>query len=368
MNPLSTFWNRIQRSLIPELEEDLGPLTEKQQRLVAILEIVRVEEFVPQPITGFRGRLEKDRRPIARAFIAKMVYNLPLTKQLIEQLKSDPQLRRICGWERRSNVPSESTFSRAFATFAETTMPQRVHAAMIEKHEKNRVIGHLSKDSTAIEAREKPVKKKKKIKSNKLTTFGRGRPKKGEQRPPKEPTRLALQATGMPLAEMIEELPTRCDVGTKKNSQGYLVSWVGYKFHVDWADGDIPISCLLTSASIHDSQAAIPLMVMSRQQVTNLYDLMDSAYDAPEIKALSRSLGHVPIIDHNPRRGSKREFDPATAVRYNERSTAERGFSQLKDNFGGSTVRVRGYEKVYAHLMCGILALTAVQLLRLVVT
>ena len=109
-------------------------------------------------------------------------------------------------------------------------------------------------------------------------------------------------------------------------------------------------------------------MVMSRQQVTNLYDLMDSADDAPEIKALSRSLGHVPLIDHNPRRSTTIEFDPATAVRYNERSTAERGFSQLKDNFGGTMVRVRGQAKVYAHLMCGILALTAVQLFRLVVT
>jgi len=39
--------------------------------------------------------------------------------------------------------------------------------------------------------------------------------------------------------------------------------------------------------------------------VTNLYDLMDSAYDAPEIHATSRAFGHVPIIDPNPRRGGK---------------------------------------------------------------
>ena len=29
---------------------------------------------------------------------------------------------------------------------------------------------------------------------------------------------------------------------------------------------------------------------------------MDSAYDAPEIRAFSQKLGHVPIIDLNPRR------------------------------------------------------------------
>jgi hypothetical protein len=35
--------------------------------------------------------------------------------------------------------------------------------------------------------------------------------------------------------------------------------------------------------------------------VTSLYDLMDSAYDAPEIAQRSHALGHVPIIDKNPR-------------------------------------------------------------------
>lgn len=55
---------------------------------------------------------------------------------------------------------------------------------------------------------------------------------------------------------------------------------------------------------------------------------------------------------------------PAAAVRYRERSTAERGNAQLKDNFGGRFVRVRGHAKVKAHLMFGILALTADTLLR----
>src|ERR1700746_1914851 len=40
---------------------------------------------------------------------------------------------------------------------------------------------------------------------------------------------------------------------------------------------------------------------MTASRVINLYDLMDSAYDAPEIKAKSLALGHVPIIDPHPR-------------------------------------------------------------------
>ncbi len=50
---------------------------------------------------------------------------------------------------------------------------------------------------------------------------------------------------------MLKDLPKACDVGTKKNSKGYKTSWTGYKLHVDSADGGIPISCILTSVSVH---------------------------------------------------------------------------------------------------------------------
>jgi len=131
------------------------------------------------------------------------------------------------------------------------------------------------------------------------------------------------------------------------------------------ADGGIPISAILTSASLHDSQAAIPLMQMSSDRVAYLYDLADSAYDAPQIKGYSRLRGHVPIIAQNKRRGEAIPMEPAQAVRFRERSSAERVNSNLKDNYGGRFNRVRGAAKVMAHLMFGILALTANQLFNL---
>jgi hypothetical protein len=67
----------------------------------------------------------------------------------------------------------------------------------------------------------------------------------------------------------------------------------------------------------------------------------------------------------NPRRGTKIEFSPAAAVHDNERTAAERSNARLKDEFGGKTLRVRGDTKVMAHLMFGILALSADQLMRL---
>jgi hypothetical protein len=167
------------------------------------------------------------------------------------------------------------------------------------------------------------------------------------------------------LEQMLKELPTACDRGTKSNAQGYKVSWNGYKAHIDTADCGVPISVLVSSASMHDSRAAIPLSLISAQRVTNLYDVMDAAYCSQEIHEHSRELGHVPLIDHNPRGGAKEAFEPADALRYNERTVAERTNARLKDEFGGRNVRVRGHSKVTAHVMFGILALAADQFTRL---
>jgi hypothetical protein len=146
------------------------------------------------------------------------------------------------------------------------------------------------------------------------------------------------------------------------------------------ADGGIPICAVLTSASTHDSQVAIPLSKMSSERVTNLYDVMDSAYDVPQIHDMSRQLGHIPLIDVHPRRDKALKDEltaekkrgrlvghkTAEAIRYNERSTVERVNARLKDEFGGRVVRVRGHAKVLCHLMFGVLALTANQMMILV--
>lgn len=371
---LTSTWGHIQGFLFPMLQEEVGPLTPQHERLVMVLDLARIEAFV-RMWPGLPGRPQNDRQALARAFVAKAVLNLATTSGLIERLAVDATLRRLCGWEGRSAVPSESTFSRAFAEFAASGLPGRVHEALIARTHKDRLVGHISRDATAIEAREKPVKPA--LPAPKTPKRKRGRPKKGEVVAKKEPRRLERQA-GMTLRQMLADLPTACSVGTKCNAKGHTVSWIGYKLHVDTADGDIPVSCLLTSASVHDSQVALPLASITAGRVTNLYDLMDSAYDAPEIWNKSRALGHVPIIDAKPRRGCKAEAEaealakrctghrPAEDVRYRERSSAERVNSALKDSYGGRFVRVRGHAKVFCHLMFGILAVTAEQLMRLV--
>lgn len=374
---LASWWSNLQGVLFPRLATELGPLSDKLQHLVAVLDMIRIEEFVRHKKSWDVGRPPKERSMIARAFVAKVVYNLPTTRALIDRLQIDVQMRRICGWERVDSIPSEATFSRAFDEFSKNNLVSRVHAALIANTQEERLIGHISRDGTEIEGREKPAKKPSQAEKISEPSRKRGRPKKGEERP-KILSRIERQRQES-LPAMLADLPTSCDVGSKKNSKGFLESWVGYKLHADVADGGIPISLVLTSASVHDSQVAIPLATLSSQRVTNLYDLMDAAYDSAGIREHSRSLGHVPLIDVNPRsnkalavelaaerrRRSLLRFPMPEDTRYNERTTAERFFGRLKDDFGGRFVRVRGNPKVFTHLMFGVLVITADQIMRL---
>lgn len=84
----------------------------------------------------------------------------------------------------------------------------------------------------------------------------------------------------------------------------------------------------MTSASVHDSQVAVPL------------------------------------IDNNTRRGEKIEFEPAKKVRYNERTSDERTNSELKDNYGLENIFVKGYKKAKLHIMFSVVSLTCKTLLK----
>lgn len=359
---IGSFGQILQNQLFPALQSELGPMSELHQQFVAVLGLLQMDGLVA--VRHGRGRPPHDRARIARAFLAKAVFNLPTTESLLDRLAHDIALRRLCGWEKASELPDKTIFSRSFAEFARSEFPQRVHAAIIQRTQSDRLVGHILRDSTAIEAREKPVPKQKPAppppEARRLHRTA------GTAKRPEQMTRLDKQCSGtMSLQEMVEELPRTCDLGCKKNSKGRKHFWVGYKLHMDVADGQIPISCLLTSASLNDTQAAIPLALLSSQRVGNLYDLMDTGYDCAAIREYSRKLGHVAIIPHQKRGSQRPEMAPHEKVRFRERSGVERVYSRLKEEFGGATVRVRGWAKVMAHLMFGVLALTADQILRL---
>ena len=211
---LTSTWRHIQGSLFPQLAEEVGPLTGQHKRVIVVFDMARMEAFVTG-WSGLPGRPPADRQALARAFVAKAVLGLPHTNQLIDRLNADTTLRRLCGWERPGQVPSEATFSRAFAEFAASSLPARVHEALIKKTHADRLVGHISRDATAIEAREKPVKKQPPEPGR--PTRKRGRPKKGEVVEKKAPRRLELADSGPSRTA----IPTHC--GQRSGDCGQLL-------------------------------------------------------------------------------------------------------------------------------------------------
>ena len=78
---LSDYWYAFQQELFPRLESELGPMGERY-------ELTGAGPLLP---CGQVGRPEEDRAALARAFIAKAVFDVPTTRGLI-RLEVDGRL------------------------------------------------------------------------------------------------------------------------------------------------------------------------------------------------------------------------------------------------------------------------------------
>jgi len=216
--PLGQLWNSIQSWLFPMLEDEIGALDEKHRQFVAVCELCAPQDHMAAYRWCGNGCPPSDRLALCKAYIAKAVWDFATTRDLIDAILHRPALRRLCGWETLGKVPSEATFSRAFDAFARDGRPQQIHAAMIKTHYGDKLAGHVSRDATAIHAREKAVIKPK---ANPEPKHGkRGRRRKDEPLPPPpDPTRLQRQLQ-RDLKANLADLPTACDWNGKTNSQG----------------------------------------------------------------------------------------------------------------------------------------------------
>jgi hypothetical protein len=138
-------WSHIRSFLFPWMREEIDPLTEALGRLVAILDVIGLEAFVPEPPRG-AGRPPEDRRALARAFVAKALLGVPTTRGLIERLSVDKSLRRILrvGATQRK-FPPKPRFPAPSLNFAQGDLPGKTHAALIERSLGGRIIGAIAK-------------------------------------------------------------------------------------------------------------------------------------------------------------------------------------------------------------------------------
>ena len=380
---LSKMWLKVinlEQSLFPKLQESIGSLSHKEEKLIKILDFAEIERFVsPVQITN----PPKDREEMARAFVAKQVYNFQTTSALIDRLKIDRTLRVICGWRHCNKIPSESKFSRVFKEFSQQRIASKAHDLFIENYLSETLFFYSSIDSTAIELREKSVmygKSKKEVKPKRR----QGRPKKGEELPPKKPSILQQQEKMTEAKEMLTLIGTECNTSIKQNSKGNRHKWTGGKLHLSVVDGDIPITALYSSASVHDSSLALPLIKQSSQKVNYLYDLADAAYDTSIIKDYSKKQNHRPIIDINPKNSKKLKekialsksekkilqplklYNNSDDLHYNQRTSVERVNAYLKDSYGCSKIYYQGAQKVASVLAFAVLSVCITQSLKLV--
>ncbi|MGO8975670.1 MAG: hypothetical protein ACLQNV_19350 [Steroidobacteraceae bacterium] len=109
---LSSYWQKFQGELFPFVEETVGFLTESHRVVITVIDMTRLEAFVPH-WHGLPGRPLAERAALARAFVAKAVLNLAITRMLIERVEADETVLRLFGWSRPSEVPEPSRRSRA---------------------------------------------------------------------------------------------------------------------------------------------------------------------------------------------------------------------------------------------------------------
>ena len=378
---LSKIWLKIknlENSLFPQLQTSLGVLSSKEEKLIKILDFAQIEQFV---CDVHLTNISKDRVQIARAFIAKSVYNLQTTRELIDRLHIDRTLRIICGWRYVTHISSESTFSRAFKEFSEINLATKTHDKFIREYLSDIIFLYNASDATKIPLRQKAVKQET---TPIKTQSKKGRPKKGETREPIKPTILSKQKDMQTTKEMLSLVSTPCGVGIKQNSKGNREVWIGGKLHISVVDGDIPITAIYSGANVHDSSVALPLIQDTTKKVNYLYDLQDAGYDADIIREFSQKHGHRPIIDTNPKNSTilkekialreeeKKKFahlnptKDSDAHHYNQRSMVERVNKYLKDDFGCDKIYYQGATKVASVLAFGILCICIHQSLKLV--
>mgnify|MGYP006369941629 FL=1 len=379
---LSKMWNKVltlNNSLFPALKEELRleELSHKEQKLISILDFAQIEKNITVvSITN----TPKDREEIARAFIAKSVYNFQTTRDLIDRLHCDRVLRIVCGWRYKNDIPSESKFSRVFKELSEMQIAQKAHEQFVKEYLSDKTFFYNAIDSTKIPLRQKPVK----IKKEKPKLKKRGRPKKGEIREPIRPTILEQQQEMQSVEEKLTLVSTDCGVGIKQNSKGNREIWIGAKLHISAVDGDIPITAFYSGANVHDSSVALPLMQETSKRVNYLYDLQDAGYDADIIREFSTTLGHRPIIDTNPKNSKELkakieliEHENKTfkylnwhlncdEQHYKQRSMVERVNKYLKDDLGCDKIYYQGATKVASVLAFGILSICIHKSLQLV--
>ena len=277
----------------------------RELELLSYLHILRglltTEELRLLSLNNHLGRADYPLLSILSIMVLKLLYQQLTMRQTLLLLEENENLQMIVEID---GVPSEATMSRLSRQVEKIVNPNMLHERIMGLYQEvtgRTIIGHLSIDSTVIEAREKPIRGKRATQQQKKLKK-RGRKKKGSveeaeylDRKAEEAQQLARYLAESPEISILE-LEKRCSLTAKQNSKGQRQWFIGYKAHMACDDFGVPVAFTVTGACVHDTQVAIPLMKLAQRNFDFFYTLMDKGYVSADIEAYVQMIGRRAII------------------------------------------------------------------------
>ena len=248
------------------------------------------------------------------SLIARVVERIPTIKLLVKRLGQDPFFRFDCGFLLSDDVPSESSYSRMIAAISETDALAAIQDVLVAQAIQEGFITEesLAIDATHFEARDKAIASPQK---EKPAPKKRGRKSKSErdawlaEQKAQEEAKTLYEKEMIHLLDesadtLVREMPIAPKWGIKKNSDGKNTFWFGQKAHLAVStESQYIISGLMSSGSLNDGKAAIPLLKQIEKRMPGRFraGIMDKGYDYKPIYEQLRRMKLHAVIAYNPR-------------------------------------------------------------------
>ncbi len=269
-----------------------------------------------------------DWKAMVKALILKEMWKIGSRRKLANLLESNQKLLKLCGF---ASPPDHTTFSK-FMKRIGTDIFVEIFYGMVKQLTEKRELGKIvAIDASLFQAYSRDYK----YKEN-------------------------------------SDLDARWGYNaTKKN---FIF---GYKVHLICdAESEIPLAFKVTPANVYDGVEYIPLLeeLMSRG-ITPEITLADAGYDSKTNIILTALKYHItPIIAFNRRNSRKetRSWEEKLPIQrntkewkqlYNKRFSVERVFARLKEDLDLKAVKVRGIDKVTAHVAISLITMMSVALI-----
>lgn len=290
---------------------------EPTKRFEAIFSTLHIEPllFAVSKKTVYGAPAELNYPAMIYALVARIVERIPTIKDLVRRLRHDFMFHLECGFLFSDRIPSEASFSRFTQKLSESNALETVQEALLLQAIQEDFIHDdvVSIDATHVESRDRFTPQ---VKKSKPQPKKRGRkPKKEQVAYQKEKQKQEEKKTiyekaiehqlDIDLETLRTAIPLQPTWGIKKNSEGKNTFWFGFKIHLAvGSKSQYILQSLVSSASLNDGKAAIPLLKGVQERLTSLniqYGTLDAGYDYEAIYTQLYRMEAKAIIAYNKR-------------------------------------------------------------------